>query len=358
MNGVPRDDLDTLATGHPELWRMLDGARLFLTGGTGFFGLWLVECALHVRKTLGLDLEITLLSRDPDKALTRRPGWRGQPGLTWLRGDVRNFTLPEGRFTHVLHAATDTSPEDQKDAAALLDIIVGGTRRVMEMAHRSGAQRVLFVSSGAVYGRNNSRLPITEGSTCTLDSMSGGVSYAFGKHFAEHLGHVAAAQSGIDFIVGRCFAFVGPGLPMNGHFAIGNFIHDALSASEIVVRGDGTPVRSYLYAADLCTWLYTLLIRAPSGRVYNVGSEQTLTIAELAHFVRDKLSPGKPVRILTPPQDGLPLDFYAPDTRRAQRELGLAVQTPLETAIRRTAQWLEAERASERNLDPNQQNSP
>jgi dTDP-glucose 4,6-dehydratase len=136
--------------------------------------------------------------------------------------------------------------------------------------------------------------------------------------------------------VARCFAFVGPDLPLNVHFAIGNFIRDALNADAITVSGDGTPLRTYLDQTDLAHWLFTLLEQGRPGEAYNVGSDEVISIAELAHLVREILAPDKTVHISGDAVPCAARNRYVPDIRKAQQELDLSVTLPLAEAIRRT----------------------
>ncbi len=135
-------------------------------------------------------------------------------------------------------------------------------------------------------------------------------------------------------MIARCFAFVGPDLPLNAHFAIGNFIRDALTADAFTVAGDGTPLRTFLNQTDLAHWLFTLLKSGRSGEAYNVGSDEVISIADLAHLVRDVLAPEKPVHILGKPDPGVSHNRYVPDISKAQQQLGLSVTVPLAEAIR------------------------
>jgi dTDP-glucose 4,6-dehydratase len=143
-------------------------------------------------------------------------------------------------------------------------------------------------------------------------------------------------QHGLETVAARCFAFVGPDLPLNVHFAIGNFIRDALTADAITVSGDGTPLRTYLDQSDLAHWLFTLLQHGHPGHAYNVGSDEVISIADLAFLVRDILAPHKPVHILGQPDPDAARNRYVPDIRKAQQQLGLSATVPLAEAILRT----------------------
>jgi dTDP-glucose 4,6-dehydratase len=217
---------------------------------------------------------------------------------------------------------------------------VQGTERVLAYAAERQVRTLLLTSSGAVYGTqppDMERIPEEYGGAPRPEDASAG--YGNGKRAAEYLCSVAAAETGLDVKITRCFAFVGPLLPLDANFAVGNFIRDALDRGRIEVHGDGTARRSYLYAADLAIWLWTILVRGHTGRPYNVGSEDGLSIAELASLVADEVRPGTPVKIATVPKPGVLPARYVPSTARARQELGLRQQVGLDGAVRRTAQW-------------------
>jgi dTDP-glucose 4,6-dehydratase len=112
-----------------------------------------------------------------------------------------------------------------------------------------------------------------------------------------------------------------------------------LKGGPIQVGGDGTPFRSYLYAADLAVWLWTILFKGKSSRPYNVGSEEAVNIAQLAHIVAKSFKPNLHVAIATPPVPGNPSQRYVPMTNRAKKELGLEPRIELPTAVAKTILW-------------------
>ncbi len=323
------------------MWESARGQSFFITGGTGFFGLWLLESFAHANDQLQLGMRATVLTRDPARLAITIPHLFARKDLTWLAGDVRSFRFPPGNFTHVVHAATAASAQlNETNPREMLDVIVAGTHRVLDFADQAGTSKLLLTSSGAIYGRQPADLiRVPEDYAGAPDPLLPGSAYGLGKRVAEHLCAVRCPQFGCEAKIARGFAFVGPHLPLDAHFAIGNFIRDALQGRSIRVNGDGTPRRSYLYAADLAIWLWTILFQGTSNRAYNVGSADDVSIAELAETVRQTLGGPGPVEITAPAVPGRAVSRYIPCVERAAMDLGLQARVPLTEAIRRTAQW-------------------
>lgn len=319
---------------------------LFLTGGTGFFGRALLRCLVGAdRCGTNPFANVTVLTRSPPGFLSRHLEFADLPWLSFHAGDMLAGMagFPTGQaFSHVLHAAADSTLGPQLAPLDRHEQIVAGTRNALEFAVRARARRFLLTSSGGAYGAQPSDLErIPEGHHGMPDPMSAENAYGVSKRVAEHLCALYGHKHGIETVVARCFAFVGPDLPLNAHYAIGNFIRDALECPEIVVNGNGTPVRSYLYQDDLAEWLLTLLMKGEPSQAYNVGSDEAVTIAELAHLVRDCLAPAKPVRVMgLAGADAALRNRYVPDIGKARTQLGLTVGIPLREAIRLTARGL------------------
>jgi dTDP-glucose 4,6-dehydratase len=331
---LPKHDLEHVLAHTSPLWEQLRGARIFVTGATGFFGIWLLETFAYANEQLGLGAALVGLTRNPEAFYAKAPHLADESSITFHCGDVRDFKFPDGSFTHVIHAGTTSSaPVPPRE---MLDTIIRGTQRTLDFAVAAGAKRFLFVSSGAVYGKQPVDMThIPETYSGAPDPMDPNSAYGEGKRAGELLCSISHKEHGLETTIARCFAFVGPHLPLDAHFAIGNFIRDALKGDPITVK-DGTPYRSYLYAADLAIWLWTILFKGESCHPYNVGSDQEITITNLAQSVASTLEDS----ILASPSNlTAPESRYVPSVNRAVSELKLMPWKDMNEAIQKTAIW-------------------
>jgi len=336
-------DLDGVLAQAGDDLRALRGARLFITGGTGFVGTWLLESFTWANRTLNLGAEATVLTRHPDAFAKKAPHLAADSAVSLVRGDVSDLSALSGPFTHVIHAAAELGTHrGEPGPLKVVDTTVGGTRNVLEAARGWGVQNVLFVSSGAVYGRQPGDLGrVPEDWMGGPDPLTVGSAYSESKRLAELLCGIYGGQYGMSVKIARPFAFVGPYLSLDSHFAIGNFVRDGLAGGPIMVRGDGTPIRSYLYAADLAAWLWGILVRGVSGRAYNVGSEEEFSVAQIAALVAKSFDPEPEVVVATRADlcgagGG---NRYVPSTARARTELGLEQTVSISDAIARIIGW-------------------
>jgi dTDP-glucose 4,6-dehydratase len=314
--------------------------KLLLTGGTGFFGKALLRHWLAQAAQGKAPDEVTVLSRAPGRFLERFPEFRQQNWLRFREGDVLfPDTLPaDGMFTHILHAAADSTFGGRLAPVERYDQIVDGTRHLLDYAVLRGVRRFLLTSSGGVYGAQPPDMEfMPESHNGMPDPLNPAHAYSVAKRCAEHLCALYRDQHGLQTVIARGFAFVGRDLPLDPHFAIGNFIRDALNAQEIVVGGDGAAIRSYMDQRDLAAWLLSLLERGQAGQAYNVGSDDEIDIRDLATLVRDVLAPSKPVVIAGKADSENFRSRYVPSIDKARRELGLRLEFPLREALLETA---------------------
>ncbi len=334
---LPVEDLEHVLNHTREHWEYLRGGKIFITGATGFFGIWLLETFCYANKKLNLGAELVGLTRNPAAFRIKVPHVVEDLAIKLHQGDVQNFCFPKGKFTHCIHAATTSS--SYIPPRIMLDTIIGGTTRTIDFAVAAGIKRFLFVSSGAIYGKQPTGMThIKEEHAGGPDTLHPDSAYAEGKRVGELLCAIARQNSKIEIMIARCFAFVGPHLPLDSHFAIGNFIRDVISKKPIIIKGDGTPCRSYLYAADLSIWLWTILLKGQSGSAYNVGSPDSADINQIAVKVSQTLE-GEIRRKLSGNKKSRVVNKYIPNVKRAEAKLGLKQQISLEQSIKKTAAY-------------------
>lgn len=314
---------------------------LFITGGTGFFGKALLGKLLEDSQSGKLiPTSVVVLSRSPKAFLDHNPQFSKLPWLRFIQGNVSDLSsLPvRENCTHIIHAATESTNGLALTPLARYEQIVGGTENMLKFANRSGVKRFLLISSGAVYGTQPADINALPESYHGLpDPLVANNAYGIGKRAAEHLCTLYSNTYGFEVVIARCFAFVGKDLPLDVHFAIGNFIRDALEGRDILIKGDGSQIRSYLDQRDLAVWLMQLLVNGKNNNAYNVGSDQAISIADLAKLVKKIVAPQVNIQIEMQESLGSNRNLYVPSIEKAMQELGLDIKYPLASAIQYAA---------------------
>lgn len=326
---------------HTEsFWDELKSERIFITGGTGFFGKWFLESFLHANERLNLKAKVVVLSRDASRIKKEAPHLAENGSIGFHHGDVRDFKFPAGSFSHVIHAATTSAEETFRNEPPLskYETVADGTRRVLEFAAQCNVRKLLLTSSGGAYGPQPDDLEQMPESYNGAPDLIRPVSSALGeaKRVAELLTRIYSENGKYEAKICRCFTFIGPYLQLDIHYAAGNFIRDAVRGGPVVVEGDGSATRSFLYSADLMVWLWTALFRGEHGRLYNMGSERAVSIGELAHMVASRA--GVPVVFKNSGHTSPTASSsrYVPSVHRITSELGVKELIGLEEAIDRT----------------------
>jgi dTDP-glucose 4,6-dehydratase len=339
LAGLPEDDLSHIVEQVQEDVDLLDGARIVVTGASGFVGTWLTASLVEVlRSNPKLTFEIIVLVRD-ERTARFRLGAGIWHNVTPVISDVNDQWPAFGPVTHAIHGATPSSARTGGgNVRQVLMTAVTGTHRLIEaIGNDLQPPRVLNLSSGAVYGPQPpdiERMPETWPGGPTPYSPAS--PYAEGKRAAESLLSQAQRESLLHVVQARLYAFVGPLLPTDEHFAIGNFVGDTAHGRSINVLGDGSAVRSYLDTRDMAVWLLKLLVRGDSHMAYNVGSPDGRSILDWASLCARM--GGTPVNVQNGPTGDR--HHYVPDIENSRLGGFASMRVPPEEGIESWLHWL------------------
>jgi nucleoside-diphosphate-sugar epimerase len=340
MKPLLEEDITFMLDRLEDVFCSVKGAHFFLTGATGLIGKWILEVLLQANLRLQTEFQITALSRNPEHFKNSMPHLANKSELMWIQGNASDFKFPIKPIDFIIHAAAEVQNPNQELPSQVLLQQIRNTEHVLELCRLNPRVVLLFTSSGAVYGRIPSNM------THVMESYAGAPDvsqiqsgYGEGKRVSEFLLASAATEFGLNYKISRTFAVVGAHLPLHSGFAIGNFIRDALAGQNIVVSGDSLATRSYLYMAEHTIWILKILISGISKQTYNVVSDISYSINEVALAV-SKCFNNQKVNVLQQLMPEKSISRYVPNIEKIKKEFGIVVEIPLDQAIQRTSNWL------------------
>jgi len=323
-------------------FEQLDGSRILLTGGSGFVGKWMLQNAKIAQENSATKIEIVVPTRQLAADHVQKAIAIGCPNVSWVEGDFLSNHLDLGHIDMIIHAATPASAQlNAENPAEMLRINLEAMESVLRYAGNN--KPLLFTSSGAVYGTQpQSASHIKEGNVEPNPPTEQLNAYAQGKQTAERMCREAGMKGNCSPIIARLFAFGGEYLPRDTHFAIGNFVQNALDRQAIAIQGDGRARRSYLYGADMATWLWSALAHGGGKNTepFHIGSEHSVSILELAQIVATvcsevlnyvpEITVAKEIDLLEP------VHQYVPANLQTRKTLQVSEWASLEDIIKRT----------------------
>jgi nucleoside-diphosphate-sugar epimerase len=341
MNSLSKKDLKYIVSVSESQISKLSLGKLLLTGCTGVFGIWILETLLYAEQNYGLVFDCSVLSRNPHAFLKKYPQFKQLQEVTWIAGDIKTLELESKGFDFVLHGATTSAYEtfSGENPVSKYETVVQGTRKILDLSVLNSVDKFLYISSGSVYGQMSPDEVslIDESRTEAPITVDIGSALGHAKRSAEF---ICAAYSDrypeLDIKIARCFSFVGPYLPLDIHYAVGNFIGNAIRGEPIVIKGDGSAVRSYMYMADLVVWLFTIFMDGKKVDPYNVGSERGQSILQLAYLISEISGNSSPVVVKSEDIENIKFAasrFYIPSTLKARLGLNLFENYTIENAL-------------------------
>lgn len=266
---------------------MLKNTSILITGATGLIGSFLVDILLKYNTEKNAGITVYALGRSIQR-LTERFREIKTDNLIYIEHNVNNVPVFDYYIDFIIHAASNAYPAVfNLDPVGTIISNIQGTKYILDYGKSHGCRRMLFVSSGEVYGQGDMETDsFTEAYSGYIDPMQPRSCYPNGKRAAETLCVAYTKQYGLDTVIVRPCHSYGPNATLLDNRANVQFINNALNGKDIVLKSAGNQIRSYCYIADCASAILTVLINGKSNQSYNIAnSDAKATIAEYADII-------------------------------------------------------------------------
>lgn len=264
--------------------------NILLTGATGLIGSALVDLFMAEGQ-----YNVYAAGRNEERAKHRFAKYWDDCRFHFVRHDVCQPLQGDKQYHYIIHAASGADPRSfNTDPVGVMAANIDGVRNLLDYGRSHGLERLLYVSSGEVYGSDNGRADV-DGTFCWheddsgyVDTMQSRSCYPSSKRAAETLCAAYAAQYGLDVVVARPCHTYGANFTESDNRAYAQFMRNVVSGEDIVMNSPGQQYRSWLYVKDCAEALRTILYKGVSGTAYNVADEQScVTIREFAEIIAE-----------------------------------------------------------------------
>jgi len=339
-----------------EIWKRtrfelksLSGKTLLLTGSTGMFGVWILYLLLYAKEHGISTKKLLVLSRDPDRFVKNHPTVCADLEIDWITGDIRSFQYSGEKIDFCIHGASTSAQETFLGASNYQKYltITQGTQRILDLVQKFDVESFLYLSSGAIFGGDvdATGLKLEETYIPRINHFDHSFTLGQAKISAETMCVLAREQNPHRLInIARLFTFVGPYMPFDVHYAIGNFLGSAHTGGPIGLRTEGTVVRSFMYMADAVIWIFkSLMLNLNSPFPLHVGSEKATSIIDTAQLIATKAKCEVIIEPQVPDKFSPAPNFYVPSTQKTRELLRVEEWTNLSSSIDKTLNWLSRE---------------
>ena len=263
----------------------LEGSNILITGATGLIGGSLVDVLMNNH------CQVYALGRNEERAKKRFADYWNSDSFHFIKGDVTKPLSCNINFDFIIHAASNASPNffKEKPVEVITSNIIG-TQNLMEYGLSHGMKRMLFVSSGEIYGEGSGK-EFVETDSGYVDCATSRACYPSSKRAAETLCVSYAAEYGADVVIARPCHTYGPFFSESDNRVYAQFIRNVLNGEDIVLKSKGEQYRSWIYVVDCVGALLTVLCQGKCGEAYNVADEKSeISIRDLAELIASNSS--------------------------------------------------------------------
>ncbi|WP_259704617.1 NAD-dependent epimerase/dehydratase family protein [Weissella confusa] len=288
LNEAYLDQLDKVISVREKELSRLNGKSVLIIGASGLIGTFLIDVLMRFNHKHKGSVFIFGMARDLTKLKNRFSGYSDSSFFSLVQGDVTNELKLEGQIDFILHGASNTHPMAYAtDPVGTILTNVLGTKSVMDLAGKSKAQRVLFLSSVEIYGENAGDVELfDEQYLGYIDSNTVRAGYPEAKRVSEALIQAYRSQFGVNAVIARLSRVFGPTMQLGDSKALSQFILNGVNGQDIVLKSTGTQRFSYTYVGDAVSAILLLLFAGEDGAAYNVSDKSyNLSLGEMAELI-------------------------------------------------------------------------
>lgn len=278
-------DATVIANANIE-WERFAGKTILISGATGYVSQYIVHGLLKRNDLYGTNVKIIAYCRNQSKANLRFEKYNGRNDFEILIGDIFDEVKIEQKIDYIVHAASPAGlVKSNIDPVETFKVNVMGCDNLLQLAEEKRAE-FLLLSSVDVYGKVEGG-NFVENLLGALDTTDVRNVYAYGKRASENLCACYAKRGVVTKIV-RPTQIMGGGVALDDGRLHIDFISQILRSKKIVLKGDGTPIRSFIYITDAIIGMLTVMAQGENGSAYNIANEDAeASVLEFANLMAD-----------------------------------------------------------------------
>lgn len=308
MNEVVREDILDFVKSF-DLSDRIEKTTFLITGATGLIGSSLIRCLLALDKSVRIFAPVRNL-----KKVTELYDESQIEKVHFIECDITQYDYESlGNIDFIVHCAAPTSSKFfVEHPVETFEIIVDGTKKMLQLARQKQVKSMVYLSSLEVYGETlDDSSAVDESFQGYLDLVSVRSSYPMAKRATENLCSLYAAEYGVPVKVARLTQTTGAGIAKDDNRIIAQFARLAAQNRDVILHSTGESARPYCYVTDAISALLYILLKGEKGECYNVANESTYISAKgMAEFVRENVNPNIQVKVELDDSQG-----YAPPTK-------------------------------------------
>ena len=276
-------------------WSKLNNKTVLISGANGYVPQFFVHAFIKRNDLYGSNIKVIALCRNKEKTKERFGEYFERSDFRMIYQDICDPLAITEKLDFIIHAASPAGIRvTMEKPIAVFEANLMGMKNIASIALINDA-RVLYISSVDVYGHIDEIKRYEETDIGYIDHLESRNIYATSKRATESL-CMCYGKNGLDYIIARPSQIMGPGISLNDERLHINMINQMITTGKIILKGDGTPKRSFIYVTDAIIGLLVVMTKGESQGIYNVCNENAeATVKELAEMISNMVSSDKGV---------------------------------------------------------------